>query len=122
MFYCEPCRVKKDWPESFSQSFGRCEICEKPAVCYDKASKFLPLPKPEPVKVIVSEKKWNGTGPARQKDRIDSFLELFTEAERASWAGRDNKPPTWVVLGVSYFLGEEPANKELMRRLRESGD
>lgn len=44
MFFCEPCRKLRDWPESMSRSGGRCEICENSAVCYDVPSKFLPIP------------------------------------------------------------------------------
>lgn len=42
MFYCDPCRVYNDWPESLSTSRGNCEMCHKQAVCYDVPSKFLP--------------------------------------------------------------------------------
>jgi len=42
MFYCEPCRVERGWPESFGKSRGRCELCEEHAVCNDRASSTLP--------------------------------------------------------------------------------
>lgn len=41
MFYCEDCRKERDWPESFVTSRGRCEMCEKSAVCYDWPSSAL---------------------------------------------------------------------------------
>lgn len=44
MFYCEECRLDRQWPESFSRSEGPCEICKKVAVCYDYPSSYLPLP------------------------------------------------------------------------------
>lgn len=45
MFYCEECRKRNEWPESFGGSHGICEICGKVRDCHDVASKFLPLPK-----------------------------------------------------------------------------
>ena len=45
MFYCEECRKKKKWPESFATSYGRCEICEKSETCYDTPSRNLPKEK-----------------------------------------------------------------------------
>ncbi len=45
MFYCEDCRVKKDWPVSVMNSMGACEICGEAAECYDRPSRSLPLPK-----------------------------------------------------------------------------
>lgn len=44
MFYCEKCRIKKNWPESISKSYGRCEICKKTEECNDVPSKRLPKP------------------------------------------------------------------------------
>jgi len=41
MFYCEPCRQKRQWPESMSQSRGTCECCDVYAVCYDAPSAIL---------------------------------------------------------------------------------
>lgn len=45
MFFCEACRVKNDWPQSFGGSYGRCEICGNEDSCYDVSSKLLPIPK-----------------------------------------------------------------------------
>jgi hypothetical protein len=45
MFYCEQCRVKKEWPESFSHSYGGCELCGSIGICYDRPSRSLPPPK-----------------------------------------------------------------------------
>ena len=44
MFYCDDCRKKKAWPESFSRSLGKCEICGKVAACNDVSSSQLPKP------------------------------------------------------------------------------
>lgn len=46
MFYCEECRAKNDWPESFFKSRGPCEMCHKTATCNDVPSKFLSAAKP----------------------------------------------------------------------------
>lgn len=35
MFFCKPCGEQRQWPESGSKSYGRCEVCEKEAVCND---------------------------------------------------------------------------------------
>lgn len=45
MFYCEPCRLKNEWPESFGFSRGQCEVCEKYDICHSRASSTLPMPK-----------------------------------------------------------------------------
>ena len=45
MFYCEECRVKKDWPDSIGRSCGSCEICGQTKICYNVPSKALPMPK-----------------------------------------------------------------------------
>lgn len=45
MFFCEPCRIKMEWPESFFRSSGPCEVCGKFAVCYEVKSSLLPIPK-----------------------------------------------------------------------------
>lgn len=42
MFYCEPCRIKNNWPESFGRSRGPCEMCGKNAICWDRPSSSLP--------------------------------------------------------------------------------
>jgi hypothetical protein len=44
MFYCEACQRRKNWPEGFSFSYGRCEVCGNTAACYDVPSSALPLP------------------------------------------------------------------------------
>jgi hypothetical protein len=48
MFYCEPCRAERDWPEAFSRSGGPCEICGVVRECYNVHSSRLPLPKGDP--------------------------------------------------------------------------
>lgn len=42
MFYCEDCRKKNDWPESFTRSHGGCEMCGIVGLCYDVPSSQLP--------------------------------------------------------------------------------
>ena len=44
MFYCEKCRIEKDWPESITKSYGKCEICEDTCECHDRPSSQLPAP------------------------------------------------------------------------------
>jgi len=41
MFYCRTCQRKNGWPQSFTHSYGRCEVCKKPADCYDIPSSQL---------------------------------------------------------------------------------
>lgn len=62
MFFCEPCRKKWRWPESMSRSRGRCEMCEKPAVCYDVPSRFLP----DPIGVLTEQEVIDGAADAGQ--------------------------------------------------------
>lgn len=47
MFYCEPCRLKEDWPTSWFRSRGTCEICGTVDACYDTPSSALPPAKPK---------------------------------------------------------------------------
>jgi len=42
MFFCEPCRKSKGWPQSIRMSSGRCEVCGGPADCHDVPSRHLP--------------------------------------------------------------------------------
>lgn len=42
MFYCNECRDKMKWPESFSQSKGPCEMCGKISICNDVHHSHLP--------------------------------------------------------------------------------
>jgi hypothetical protein len=44
MFYCRPCATKNQWPETMSQSQGRCEVCGSLAVCNDRPARLLPEP------------------------------------------------------------------------------
>lgn len=44
MFFCEPCRRRRDWPMSMSRSAGICELCNEGSICYDVPSSQLPLP------------------------------------------------------------------------------
>lgn len=50
MFYCEPCREKRDWPEGIMRSLGPCELCGNKDYCYDVPSKYLPENKDERAK------------------------------------------------------------------------
>lgn len=122
MFYCEPCRIARDWPESIAKSFGQCEICCEPKECNDRASSTLPLPKSFP-RLPGKRPLYTDDGdpiPVRPVDQIDKFLALFSDAEKASWTGKDNKVPDWVVMGVTWFLGQDPGRQELFRRLKDS--
>jgi hypothetical protein len=57
MFYCENCRVENDWPSAFTQSYGRCEMCGKTALCWDRPSSgFLPV-KPK-CRIKLNEGGW----------------------------------------------------------------
>lgn len=47
MFYCEECRAKNDWPGSFFEAIGPCEICHKKTGCHDVHHSLLPLPPEE---------------------------------------------------------------------------
>ena len=42
MFYCDDCRIKRNYPERLFQSRGRCEICKKVAMCNEVKSEYLP--------------------------------------------------------------------------------
>jgi len=44
MFFCSTCAKRNDWPESFHQSFGPCELCGAHTICNDIPSRELPLP------------------------------------------------------------------------------
>jgi len=44
MFFCEDCRVEKDWPESVMiKSKGPCELCHKNRDCHNVPSTALPV-------------------------------------------------------------------------------
>lgn len=43
MFYCSECAKKNDWPETFGQSYGPCELCKQTALCNDMSSSELPM-------------------------------------------------------------------------------
>lgn len=44
MFYCNDCRIEKNWPGIVASSYGKCEVCELRAPCFDVPSKHLPTP------------------------------------------------------------------------------
>lgn len=41
MFFCDICAEKNSYPQSFSKSYGPCEICHKTAECSDVSSRHL---------------------------------------------------------------------------------
>lgn len=43
MFYCSDCAKKNDWPETFGQSYGSCEMCKRTALCNDMSASDLPV-------------------------------------------------------------------------------
>lgn len=45
MFYCDPCAETLGYPESLSKSRGSCECCGKGAICNDRPSSSLPMPR-----------------------------------------------------------------------------
>lgn len=46
MFYCEKCRIEKDWPGAIMAfSRGACEVCGTVDVCHDAPSCALPARK-----------------------------------------------------------------------------
>lgn len=42
MFYCEECRKNRNYPESISKSYGKCELCGEIVRCNDVPSSKLP--------------------------------------------------------------------------------
>ncbi len=46
MYYCEPCRVEQEWPESVAGSVGTCELCRDLTRCHDRPAATLPAAKP----------------------------------------------------------------------------
>jgi hypothetical protein len=42
MYYCDDCRIKNKWPDSFTYSRGKCECCGASARCWDRPSSTLP--------------------------------------------------------------------------------
>jgi hypothetical protein len=44
MFYCDPCAVRRGWPQTIFRSDGHCECCGHARECSDLPSKYLPLP------------------------------------------------------------------------------
>jgi hypothetical protein len=44
VFYCNKCKDKNKWPDSYVKSVGRCEMCGDAAVCNDVPSAYLPAP------------------------------------------------------------------------------
>lgn len=67
MFYCDPCRIKNEWPEMigflFMASRGKCEMCGKHAACHDVPSSHLSNPEHEETNDmrITSDKPFTST-------------------------------------------------------------
>lgn len=135
MFYCEPCRVERAWPESLSKSFGLCELCSQERICNDRPSSTLPLPPAFPRKhrgevppdhrlksAMRKEPLEKGSKVTIKHQRVADFMGLFTQDEIDSWKGKDNKAPEWVLEAICWFMDQEPEHRDLMRRLLESGD
>lgn len=77
MFFCEECRKKNNWPCSYIESFGNCELCNKAASCYSIASKDLPSTKPDYQKILNIKFKSNDLD--RTLTIREFFIELLTE-------------------------------------------
>lgn len=103
MFYCETCRKERNWPDSFSQSSGKCEICGNRANCWDRPSSSLP---PEPSinrssgRYIVKDGKV--ITPAMQIQAVNALVGMIASPKPAP--EEDDEMPT---------------NKTLLERLRE---
>lgn len=82
MFYCDPCRVKRSWPDSPFKSLGKCEICGTRCECNDVPSRHLPVP-PAPPPAEVSE-FIRGEANA-MADEIELMVERLEEIGE-SWA------------------------------------
>ena len=41
MYFCEPCRDRKNWPDSATVASERCEVCGTQSHCYDVPSIML---------------------------------------------------------------------------------
>jgi len=52
--------------------------------------------------------------------RVADFMRLFTQEELDSWKGVENSAPEWVREGILWFMDQDPAHQELMRRLADS--
>jgi len=55
MFYCDDCRIKRNYPERLFQSHGRCEICKKVAMCNEVSSVYLPIPEKKKTRARIKE-------------------------------------------------------------------
>lgn len=60
MFFCDECRVKNNWPESWFKSTGPCEVCGRTRVCNEIHSSQLP-----PVPTEEEEEEEAADGPIR---------------------------------------------------------
>ena len=103
MFYCEDCRFGRDWPQSMTRSQGKCEICNKTALCYDTPSSKLPkedLDKLEPtVYDLLAEKlglKEDPLVPNRWTDGARKFFILTQYGFRHVIPGRQTYHPETV--------------------------
>lgn len=70
MFYCEPCRVENEWPETIAvKSEGTCEVCGKGAVCHDVPSTWLA--DPAFFALVEANLRSRGAGPLIDAIRAD---------------------------------------------------
>lgn len=75
MFFCEDCRADRDWPGSSFKSHGRCECCNKTAVCHDVPSTALPIPG-EKAKALIAT-KMAALEAERRQTAVDELIEVL---------------------------------------------
>lgn len=51
--------------------------------------------------------------------KVIDFIDLFTAEQRAEWAN-NGSAPDWVVMGIGWFMNQDPGHQELMERLKDS--
>ena len=56
MFYCDPCRIDRNWPESFFQSRGSYELCGTYDYCHEVPSSKLPTNKVRTEAEVIADK------------------------------------------------------------------
>ncbi len=91
MFYCESCRAARCWPSSLGTSYGRCEVCQDQANCYDVLSRMLPEPNSTTTLTV--------TLGITELRILDAWL--------ASWDDNDNRLPAGISYGMVLQLAEK---------------
>lgn len=86
MFYCEECRKENKYPESFTTSMGRCEICKTSKYCHDVPSSSLPKPKETVLDVIKGipqqpQAQYDVTQQLKELEKVAGRLGLYDAAE-----------------------------------------